>query len=184
MPTRRTMTKALLIAPMLAVLPVSSLLAGWDPNKDGELEREARAAAQMMLEADPGLKRFFEEAYGYAIFPRVGKGAVGIGGARGKGVVYEQGSVIGKSQLTKISVGFALGGQTFSEIIFFRNQQALSDFTGGEFEFAAEASAVAIKEGASSTVDYSDDVAVFVMTRGGLMFEASIGGQSFEFRAK
>jgi lipid-binding SYLF domain-containing protein len=154
--------------------------AGWNPNA----EKEAKEAVADFLKADPSLKVFFDKAYGYAVFPSVGKGAIGIGGAHGSGVVYEKGKAIGKTSLSQVTIGFQLGGQKYREIIFFEDKAALDRFTGGNFEFSAQASAVAVKEGASADADFEGGVAVFTMAKGGLMFEASIGGQKFSFERR
>ena len=153
----------------------------------------------------PAVQPFFKNAYGYAVFPTVGKGGIGIGGAYGKGQVYRQGTVTGEVSLAKLTVGFQLGGQAFSEIIFFQDGRAYKDFTSGEFEFDAAASAVAITsgaqakagtEGASASAGtgsrsgkqaetgYRKGMAVFTYVKGGLMYEAAIGGQKFSFEAK
>ena len=145
---------------------------------------------------------FFGKAHGYAVFPTVGKGGIGIGGAHGKGRVYEQGRYIGDTTLTQISVGLQLGGQAFSQIIFFEDKRSLEEFTGGNFEFAAQASAIAVTASASaqtsttgtsaglsggqrdaSTVGslWYKGMAVFTVAKGGLMYEAAIGGQKFSF---
>lgn len=148
--------------------------------------------------------KFFGQAYGYAVFPNVGKGGIGIGGAYGKGRVYEQGRYIGDTSMTQLSVGFQLGGQGYSQIIFFEHAAALKEFTQGEFEFGAEASAVAITLGAGAkagstgaaagaSVDkekakvvgaYSRGMAVFTIVKGGLMYEAAIAGQKFKFKKR
>jgi lipid-binding SYLF domain-containing protein len=145
--------------------------------------------------------KFFTNAYGYAVFPTVGKGGIGIGGAYGKGRVYEKGKVIGDTSMTQLSAGFQLGGQAFSQIIFFQNAEALRLFTKGEFEFGAEASAVAITLGASAKAGstgatagasavpdkakvvgaYNKGMAVFTIAKGGLMYEATISGQKFSY---
>ncbi|WP_434927362.1 YSC84-related protein [Shewanella sp. HL-SH2] len=147
---------------------------------------------------------FFNTAYGYALFPTVGKGGIGIGAAYGKGRVYKGGMHTGDSSLTQISIGFQLGGQAYSEIIFFKNAQAYNDFTSGSFEFSAQASAVAINVGASAQVGttgnsasagqagsnhaanavYINNMAIFTAAKGGLMYEAALAGQSFTFDAK
>jgi len=145
-------------------------------------ERSAERAKNAFLETDPGMETFFEDAYGYVIFPSVGKGAAGIGGAHGQGLVFEQGEVIGTSALSQATIGFQLGGQEYQEVIFFRTEDALDDFTAGNFEFSAQASAVAATAGASATADYDKGVAVFTATKAGLMYEASIGGQKFSYR--
>ncbi len=130
---------------------------------------------------DPGMQAWFREAYGYAVFPSVGKGGIGIGGARGKGLVYEQRKLVGKVTLTQVTVGFQLGGQAFSEVIFFKDKTAFDDFRRGNFEFEAGVSAVALTAGASADLAYSKGVAVVTATKGGLMYEASVGGQKFDY---
>jgi lipid-binding SYLF domain-containing protein len=153
----------------------------------------------------PAVQPFFNSAYGYAVFPTVGKGGIGIGGAYGKGQVYRKGAVTGKVSLAKLTIGFQLGGQAFSEIIFFQDGRAYKDFTSGEFEFDAAASAVAItaaaqaktgtegasasagtgsRSGAQAETSYRKGMAVFTYIKGGLMYEAAIGGQKFSFKAK
>ena len=152
----------------------------------------------------PVVQPFFKDAYGYAVFPTVGKGGIGIGGAYGEGQVYRGGKVTGKTSLAKLTVGLQLGGQAFSEIIFFKDKRAYDDFTSGEFEFDAAASAVAITagaqartstEGASASAgtggsgsqaktSYRKGMAVFTYVKGGLMYEAAIGGQKFSFDPK
>lgn len=164
----------------LVVFATGPAQAGWDP----ELEKKAQETIEAFKKADPAINTFFEKAYGYAVFPRVGKGAVGIGGARGNGVLYEQGVPIGTTTLTQFTIGFQLGGQAYSEIIFFKDKATLDDFKKGNFELGAQASAVAADSGAAANADYSRGVAIFTLVRGGLMFEASVGGQKFAFEPK
>jgi lipid-binding SYLF domain-containing protein len=149
-----------------------------------ELNAKVQSAKDNALKSDPGLKKFFDEAAGYAIFPSVGKGAIGVGGAFGKGELYEAGQLEGYCTLTQASIGLALGGQVYTELIFFETQSALDRFKSGSFAFAAQASAVALKSGASANAKYSDGVAVFTMGEAGLMYEASIGGQKFSYKPK
>jgi len=155
-------------------------VAGWDPKA----EEKANAAIAEFKKADPGMQTFFDKAWGYVVFPTVGKGAIGIGGAYGKGVVFEKGKSIGLSSISQLTIGFQLGGQAYREIIFFENKAALDDFKAGHFEFGAQVSAVAVTAGASADADYDGGVAVFTMAKGGLMYEASVGGQKFSFTAK
>ena len=128
------------------------------------------------------LKPYFKEAKGYAIFPNISKAGIGIGGAIGKGEVFEKDEVIGSTKVTQLSIGLQLGGQAFSQIIFFKDKKDLERFTQGNFEFGASASAALITEGANASSDYSDGVAVLTFSKGGLMYEASIGGQKFSFQ--
>lgn len=148
------------------------------------------------------VRPFFNSAYGYAVFPTVGKGGIVVGGAFGKGRVYKKGTLSGNVALSKLSVGFQLGGQAFSQIIFFRDKRAYDEFTGGSFEFDASVSAVAVTAGVQAkagteggtagasagpatgtqaSIDYYKGMAVFVHAKGGLMYEISIGGQKFDF---
>ena len=161
------------------------LISGWKPSSDKN--SKSKKASDKTIKAlkefknKDSLKPYFKKARGYAIFPNVGKGGIGIGGARGKGEVFEQGNVIGSTTLTQLSIGFQLGGQAFSQIIFFKDKKSLERFTEGNFEFGASASAALISEGANASADYSDGVAVITFSKGGLMYEASIGGQKFSY---
>ena len=148
---------------------------------------------------------FFDEGYGYAVFPTIGKGGLVVGGARGKGQVYAGGEHVGDTTMTQVTVGLQLGGQAYSQIIFFEDKRAFEEFTSGNFEFGAQATAVAISASASATAgttgtgagasatggqtgkaggDYYRGMAVFTFAKGGLMYEASIGGQKFSYKAK
>ena len=143
--------------------------------------KEAEETIAVFKQTDPGLSRFFDNAVGYAVFPTVGKGAIGIGGAAGSGVVFEKGKAIGKASLTQVTIGAQLGGQTYSEVIFFETEPALMDFKKGTLALAAQASAVAAAKDAAANAKYEKGVAVFTTGKGGLMFEASVGGQKFAF---
>ena len=148
---------------------------------------------------------FFENAYGFAVFPTIGKAGIGIGGSYGTGQVYQGGKVTGETSLMKATFGFQLGGQAFSQLIFFEDKRAYEEFTSGEFEFDAAASAVAITAGvqakagtegatasatagpatgAQAKASYHKGMVVFVHAKGGLMYEAAIGGQKFSFKPK
>jgi lipid-binding SYLF domain-containing protein len=146
-------------------------------------EDEVAETIQKFQEGDPGMQAWFAEAHGYAVFPSVGKGGIGIGGARGNGLVYEQGSLVGKTTLTQVTIGLQLGGQAFSEVIFFKDKTAFDDFTRGNFEMGAQVSAVALTAGASADLAYNGGVAVVTATKGGLMYEATVGGQKFDYEA-
>jgi lipid-binding SYLF domain-containing protein len=176
-----------LIMISLVLLSQADSFARWKPGQDkskGVKQSAVDSSLSQFRSNDPGFKAFFNAAYGYAIFPRVAKGGIGVGGAYGKGKVYEKGKFIGRTTLTQITIGFQLGGQEYSEIIFFKDKRALDDFTDGNFEFGAQASAVALTTGASATAAYDNGVAIFTVVRGGLMYEASVGGQKFKFMPK
>jgi len=154
------------------------------PEGRQSLEYSADTAKIEFLTADPDLKHYFDNSIGYVIFPSIGKGAVVVGGAYGEGIVYENASVIGYADLAQATIGFQLGGQSFREVIFFNDKSALGDFEQEKFKFSANASAVAVTAGISAASDYHDGVAVFTMAKGGLMYEASIGGQKFSYQPK
>jgi lipid-binding SYLF domain-containing protein len=163
----------------------STALAGWDPNKEDEAtEADAAQAVKAFEATDPDLKIFFEKAHGYAVFPTVGKAGMGVGGAYGKGTVFEQGKEIGSTTLKQVSMGFEFGAEAYREIIFFQDQKTLDDFKKGNFELGAQASAVALKKGASKNADFDKGVAVFTQTKGGMMFDVSVAGQKFTFKPK
>jgi lipid-binding SYLF domain-containing protein len=154
---------------------------------------------------DAGLGEMFKSAHGYALFPTIGKGGFVVGGAFGKGRVYEKGQYIGNTTLTQGTIGFQLGGAGFSQIIFFQDKRALDEFTRGNFEFGAEAQATALTAAAGASASttsssagvsggqnnakiasagYHKGVATFTITKGGLMYEASVGGQKFQYTPK
>jgi lipid-binding SYLF domain-containing protein len=145
------------------------------------LKAEAQQAIADLTKADSSLKKFFDESAGYAIFPNVGKGGFIVGGARGKGLVYEKAQIIGQATMTQASIGAQVGGQTFAEVIFFETPVALQDFKESRFEMSAEVSAVAASEGAAKAAKYKQGVAVFTLPKSGLMAQAAIGGQKFKF---
>jgi lipid-binding SYLF domain-containing protein len=150
-------------------------------SKDQKLIGDANAAKADFTRTDPSMTSRFSGAYGYVIFPNVGKGGMGIGGAAGNGIVYEHGKMIGKAKMTQVSVGFQWGGQAYREVIFFENKAALDRFKESKYEFSAQVSAVAATAGASANAKYTDGVMVFTQQKGGLMYEASIGGQKFKY---
>lgn len=154
-----------------------------DADKD-ELAMAAESTVVTYKTLDPTMKTFFETAKGYAVFPKIGKGGLIVGGAYGKGVLYEKGKLVGYCDLSQGSIGAQIGGQGYSEIIFFQTEHTLGTFKTGEFAFAAQASGVAVKAGGSADADYTGGVAVFTRPLGGLMGEASIGGQNFSFVKK
>ncbi len=171
--------------PQLFLILISLLLSftgnaqvgGWNP----ELEKESKEALDNMLKESPKLKTFVNKAYGYAIFPKITKAGLGIGGAAGKGIVYQNHNIVGSSKLKQASFGLQAGGQQYSEVIFFENRESFENFINDKLKFDAQASAVAITKGASIDAAYHNGVAVFTRVKGGLMYEASIGGQHFKF---
>lgn len=175
---------ALAIGLVVALLASACATAPGTEQGKTDIRSEADTALAKAKRSDPTLVPMLRDAQGYAVFPTVGKGAVGIGGAYGKGVLYELGSFTGYCDLTQGSIGFQLGGQAYTEIITFETPEALALFKTGNFAFDAQATAVALKSGAGANARYASGVAVFTMDESGLMYEASIGGQKFTFQAR
>ena len=164
------------------VLLASSATAfgSWDPAEVQDRDAKAQEAIATFKESDPSIQRFFDAASGYVVIPTVGKAGFGLGGARGKGVLYENGAVTAVVTLTQLSFGFQWGGQAYSEFIFFEDAETLDNFKRGNFEMGAQVSAVAITAGASADTNFNSGMAIFTQAKGGLMYEASIGGQKFK----
>lgn len=159
---------------------INAQVGGWKPD----LVKNSEKAMNKMLTHAPKLNSFKSKAYGYVVFPKVTKAGLGIGGAAGQGVVYQGGAITGSSKLKQASFGLQAGGQQYMEVIFFENQSAYTNFTNGNLKFGAQASAVAITAGASIDASYKGGVAIFTQVKGGLMYEASVGGQHFKFITK
>jgi lipid-binding SYLF domain-containing protein len=150
--------------------------------KDNKVISDSKTARAEFIKTDGLMKNLFDNSYGYVIFPNVGKGAVGVGGAAGNGVAYEKGTMIGMAKLTQVTVGFQWGGQAYREVIFFENKDAMDRFKQNKIELSAQASAVAATVGASANAKYANGVMIFTQQKGGLMYEASVGGQKLKFR--
>lgn len=154
-----------------------------DSKKD-ELSEAVDATTKRVTALDPSLKNRMDSAHAYVIFPTVGKGGVIVGGAYGRGEVFEKGVMVGWADISQATIGAQLGGQSFTEVILFENQAAFENFKNGKLKFAANVSAVAMKSGAADSAKYTDGVLVFVEPKAGLMLEAAIGGQSFSYQPK
>lgn len=181
------------------IMSTTSLLiahgyAGWKPSAEDEPVKvspvKGKQSLHTMVEEVvknfkihyPQLTDYFEKAYGYAVFPAITKGGFGIGAAHGTGEVYEKDNFIGTASMTQVTLGLQFGGQTYSEIIFFKDKETLEDFKEGTFKPGAQASAVASTAGVSTDADYDHGVAIFTLSKIGLMYEAAIGGQKFNFK--
>lgn len=173
----RTIRFSTLLFSLLFTVAVSA-----QTKDDKETMNKAAKTKKTLISKDEGLTKFFNSSYGYAIFPSVGKGAMVVGGAHGEGIVYQGGVAKGKTTLNQLTVGLQLGGQAYMEVIFFEDERAYKNFIEGEFKLSAQVSAVAVTAGASADAAYNDGVAVFTAAKGGLMYEASVGGQKFDFK--
>ena len=171
-------TAAMLL--VMTGLALPAFLSAQDA-KDNKLLEDSKNAKAEFIKTDSLMQSLFDNSSAYVIFPNVGKGAIGVGGAAGNGIVFEKGKQVGRASMKQVSVGFQFGGQAYREVIFFENAAALDRFKQNKFEFAAQASAVAATVGASANVKYRDGVMVFTQEKGGLMYEASIGGQKFNY---
>jgi len=181
---------------LLFALPFGSAMADEDAAKYSSTHKVFQDAGES--------GSFFGNSYGYAMFPSIGKAGIGVGGAYGKGRVYAGGKWVGDTSMTQLSIGFQLGGQAYSQIIFFEDKRSFDEFTSGNFEFSAEASAVAITAGASASAattggsagasggksdattvgSYRKGMATFTVAKGGLMYDAVLAGQKFSYKAK
>ena len=145
-----------------------------------DVSDKSALAMQEIKDTNKNINKYFTSAYGYAIFPSIGKGGLGVGGAAGNGTIYKGGAIVGDCKMSQLTIGFQAGGQAYSEVIFFQDKESFDRFTANKFEFSAQATAVAITAGASFDVGYRDGISVFTHAKGGLMYEASVGGQKFK----
>ena len=178
------------------LISVFSFVACLSPAMASTVEDDQKTVKAFMV--SDVVQKFHNSAYGYAVFPTIGKGGIGIGGAHGSGGVYRGGKKIGDTSMTQVTVGLQLGGQAYSQIIYFEDKRALDDFTSGNFEFSAQAEAIAITSSAGATagtegtsasantnqadIQYKKGMAVLTMGKGGLMYEASLGGQKYNYK--
>ena len=168
---------------LLAVFALFTTLSaiGQSKEKIQSLLKDSEAAKEAFIKQDEGLSTFFNSAVGYVIFPNVGKGGLGVGGASGNGILYVGGKAIGTAKLTQVTIGLQAGGQAYREVIFFEDNKQLEKFKENKVELSAQVSAVAASAGASADAKYNEGVAIFTMAKKGLMYEASVGGQKFKF---
>jgi lipid-binding SYLF domain-containing protein len=179
---RVEMNRTLITSICLTMLLAFTSTQAWDPKgKDDDIAK-GQAAIDALLESDSTMQRYFDAAAGYVVIPTVGKAGLGIGGARGKGLLYENGAPTAEVTMTQLSIGFQWGGQAYSEFVFFENDASLQHFKKGNYELGAQASAVAITAGASVDAGYESGVAIFTLAKGGLMYEAAVGGQKFKVK--
>ncbi len=170
--------KKILGVMLIAMLSITSVMA----SDTAKIEAKYQSALKEFKKSKRA-GSFFDKSYGYAIFPTIGKGGFGLGGAHGDGRVYVKGKYIADTSLSQFTIGFQVGGQVFSEILFFQDEHSFESFKRGNFELGAQASAVAIKAGVSADANYENGIAIFTVAKGGLMYEASVGGQTFDYES-
>lgn len=187
------------LRPTLLLTMTLSIFSAFADDKDDAAKYSETLAE---FKKSPIASKFLGSAYGYAIFPTIGKGGLGIGGAHGKGRVYRGGALAGEAKMSQLTIGLQAGGQAYSQIILFENKASYNQFTQGEFEFGAQATAVAIKasanaqagttgnaagatskgEAGSQKAEYVNGMVVFTFAKGGLMYEVTLGGQKYSFK--
>lgn len=178
----KSIEKVILLSSIITVFMVvnPAIARDWNPL----LGHEVQQTIQIFKEKHSKFETFFEESYAYAVFPSIGKGGIIVGGAHGKGIIFEKGQSIGKVKITQVTIGFQWGGQAYREVIFFEDEASLEAFIENDLELSGQASAVAVTKGASADLAYKNGVAVFTQAIGGFMYEASLGGQNFKFYPK
>jgi len=169
---------------LITLIAIIMTCSAYSQNSDDKrIMADADKAKSKIMSMDSNINSFFNDSAGYVIFPNVGKGGFIIGAAAGNGVVYENGTAIGMADLKKLNVGLQAGGQAIMEIIFFETESDLEEFKEGNFAFSAGVSAVILESGKAKEAKYKDGVAVFVMPKAGIMAEASVGGQKFDYES-
>jgi len=162
---------------------IAAVLAGCAATPSDSVRiADSRAALVRFVDRDPALQEWVNHAHGYAVFPSAGKAGFGFGGSYGTGIVFERSQPVGTASMIQGTIGLQIGAQNFSQVIFFQDEAALRTFQRGNFEFSAQATAVVVTAGASASTSYEKGVAVFILSRGGLMAEASLGGQKFDYQ--
>ena len=156
-------------------------------TKLDELKADSKATLEKAEKEVANIQKYYDSCVGYVVFPKIAKGGLVVGGAHGEGIVYERRSVgsdkmIGTAEVSQGSIGFQIGGQTFSEVIFFEDDYTFTNFKNSNVEFSGTASGVAGGAGATEAAKYENGVAIFVFGQKGLMGEASIGGQGFDYK--
>jgi len=144
-------------------------------------EKNAKAALASFESKDPGLSEFMSKSAGYVVFPEIQKVAILVGGAHGKGVVYEDGKVVGTATVTQGTIGLQAGAQIYSQLMFFETKEVFEQFKSNNWAWHGEATAVATKKGVASTTEFKNGVAIFITDQDGVMASLSVGGQKFEF---
>jgi lipid-binding SYLF domain-containing protein len=165
----------------VAIVLAGCATAPEKPEAKLVLSAQVNEAISIFKDKDPQIERFFKQSYGYAVLPKVFKGAFWVGGAYGRGQVYEKDTMIGYCDMSQATLGFSFGGEYFREIVFFRDKADLDQFKAEEYTFSAQVTGVAVTAGAAAKADYKAGMAVFIATDAGLMVDASLGGQKFKY---
>lgn len=178
------MSQIIKFGSMALLLLIGCATAPKTTDERQSLETRADATLRAMQDKDPSLRDVIEQSAGYAVFPSVGKGGAGVGGAFGRGVLYERGAVTGYVKLEQAQIGAVLGGETFSELLVLSKAEDVQDLKQGDYKLAATIEAIALTAGAGAKGNLDSGAAVFVMPVGGLMVDVSISGQRFQFESR
>lgn len=161
---------------------ITTIVHAQNSSRDKMIIADSENARVEFVKKDSWMEPLFANSWGYVIFPNVGKGGLGVGGASGNGAVYEKGTLEGMASLKQVTIGLQAGGQAYREVIFFENRDVMEKFRKGQIKLSAEVSAIAVDKGAAANVKFTDGMIVFVQQKAGLMYELSVGGQVFTFR--
>jgi lipid-binding SYLF domain-containing protein len=165
---------------ILSIL-IATIAFGQSTRTDRRILKDSKKAKTSFIKSDPSIKKWFDNAYGYVIFPNVGKGGIVVGGAFGNGIVFINNIPIGRANLSQMSIGFQLGAQGYREVIFFENKSNMDDFKENKLKLSAQVSAILVVLGAAANINYSNGILIFIQPKGGLMYEISVGGQTFNY---
>jgi lipid-binding SYLF domain-containing protein len=164
---------------LLSALLFSLITLGQSTEKTKTIIADSKKAIKSFTKTDASMKRLFNNSYAYVVFPNVGKGGLGIGGAFGNGVVYQKNEIVGTAKLSQVSIGLQAGGQGYREVIFFETKSNVDEFKENNLKIAAQVSAVIAASGASVNANYANGILIFAQPKGGLMYEISVGGANF-----
>ena len=162
---------------------ISTIANAQNSSKNKRMISDSRSAINAFNKTDADMKKLFDNSYAYVVFPNIGKGGMGVGGAFGNGIVYQKNTAVGTAKLSQVSIGFQAGGQGYREVIFFENKSNFDDFKENKLKISAQVSAVIAASGASVNASYANGILIFVQIKGGLMYEISVGGQTFNYEA-
>lgn len=166
---------------LISLILIVNFASGQSTSKDKKMVIDSKDAKNEFMKTDPSMTKLFSNSYAYVIFPNVGKGGIGVGGAFGNGIVFKNNNPIGSAKLSQVSIGLQIGGQGYREVIFFENKSNLDEFEKNNLKLSAQVSAVIAASGASANANYANGILIFTQTKGGLMYEVSVGGQTFNY---
>jgi len=166
---------------LCSIILITTIANAQYSSKNKRMIADSKSAINAFTKADADMKKRFDESYAYVVFPNVGKGGLGVGGAFGNGIVFQKKATIGTAKLSQVSIGLQAGGQGYREVIFFENKSNFDNFKENKLKISAQISAVISASGASANANYAEGILIFAQPKGGLMYEISVGGQTFNY---